>query len=282
MLSATNEVRAVTSLLEMLAEVVAARETSTEEDERLLEVLTAPPVPSSEATDPYVQGMKEGKKVGEKVAKEKKEAAKEAVTELMKGLAVEEDAQWRSLCAVTYRLTRKRIVDRNIVRLAALEAFYRRKTKQCTGSTSTTEVSLGAGDTSSSGVSVEGAVGDDEAAYELTVEGLSASLRGLTVSRVAVADGRNNQKCDRNRYPCEAEDSSSQEKREKVEIEENFMNKNNTDSSVSANAEAPTITAKKVPLKMTNSEREAAVIRLELNLYIRQANNVKLAIQIAN
>jgi len=87
-----NELHAVRLFLGMLRGLVESRDTSAAEDEELLEVLQNPTIAASAA------------------------AAEDGDTS---------DENWRALCAVTYRLTRKRIVDHSILVLCVLEDHFR-------------------------------------------------------------------------------------------------------------------------------------------------------------
>ena len=112
-MSFSNELCAIKFLLEILKDVVRNRETSTEDDEILLSVLTDPNSSSERTTELFDSSEMDNTECPD--------------SDSLKDVGVEEGEKWKIQCAVTYRLTRKYIIDRSIVKLTELETFFSNK-----------------------------------------------------------------------------------------------------------------------------------------------------------
>lgn len=124
-LSLINELAAIQFLSSMLTAVVSSRETSTQEDEKILKAMASGEHVKDVGPRENVEG--DGGKQGGDVRKESgaRKGSVQATDEsnIKKSGGVEEDEKWKLQCAVTYRLTRKRIIDTNLEKLAIVEMF---------------------------------------------------------------------------------------------------------------------------------------------------------------
>ena len=124
-LSLINELAAIQFLSSMLTAVVSSRETSTQEDEEILRSMTSGENVKDVGPKGNVKG--DGGKTGGDIrggsgaGKGPDNATDKG--NVQKAGGVEEDEKWKLQCAVTYRLTRKRIIDTNLEKLARVEMF---------------------------------------------------------------------------------------------------------------------------------------------------------------
>ena len=132
-LSVANEVAAIQLLISMLTATVIARTTTTQDDELLLAEILSGSIEADERIRKLYKDIDDvdNDRKGERAQHSedtKPSGDVERVIEnekngVKKCGGVEEDDKWKLQCAVIYRLTRKRIVDINLNKLAITEAF---------------------------------------------------------------------------------------------------------------------------------------------------------------
>ena len=124
-LSLINELAAIQFLSSMLTAVVSSRETSTQEDEEILKAMASGEHVKDVGSRENVKedGAKQGGDVRKESGARKGSVQATDESNIKKSGGVEEDEKWKLQCAVTYRLTRKRIIDTNLEKLAIVEMF---------------------------------------------------------------------------------------------------------------------------------------------------------------
>ena len=128
-----NEVAAIQLLISMLTASVIARTTTTQDDELLLAEILSGSIEADEKIrrlygkidDIDNDGKGEGTPYSEvqKPSEDIERVIENEKNEVRRCGGVEEDDKWKLQCAVIYRLTRKRIVDINLIKLVITEAF---------------------------------------------------------------------------------------------------------------------------------------------------------------
>ena len=234
-LSISNELSAIQLLLEFLREIVRTRETSTEMDENLLhEMNYQKPQEKNVSDSSYDSDHKDAEHVDYVDLKEK---------------GVEEDDLWKMQCAVIYRLTRKYIIDKNILKLVDLETFYNKKLKRYSadkvmaGSMLESEIDHVSSQSSQHTKQIT----------SRTVDDLCIDMDGLNFSFSKKSLSGPESSCDKKEVAT-------------------------GDSQVAVLDRA--IFEFNEPAKMTNLQRELAISKYEVELYILEANSHKLAVEI--
>lgn len=110
----------------MLTSLVALRETSTADDESLLAEIKSQNTLDSTLEKLELNDMLDGASFENDDKKDMRHVKKNS-KELEDG-----GSQWKLECAVTYRLTRKRIVDMNIQKLCVVETWLVQKSTEVT------------------------------------------------------------------------------------------------------------------------------------------------------
>ena len=133
-LSIESELKAVRAFLSMLESLVADRITTTAHDETLLAQLQRRSGIESEAPEAHAAAAASAESALEDlIGSENRGCTADAdhgqvsAVPALKGSvgldSTEGGNLWRQICAVTYRLTRKRVVDRTLKKIQVLEAF---------------------------------------------------------------------------------------------------------------------------------------------------------------
>ena len=167
----------------------------------------------------------------------------------LKEKGVEEDDLWKIQCAVIYRLTRKYIIDKNILKLVDLETFYNKKLKrnsadkEIIGSMIESEIDHVSSQSSQHAKQIT----------NRTVDDLCIDMDGLNFSFSKKSLSGSESSCDKKEVAT-------------------------GESQVVVLDRA--IFEFKEPANMTNLQREMAIAKYEVELYILEANSHKLAVEI--
>ena len=167
----------------------------------------------------------------------------------LKEKGVEEDDSWKIQCAVIYRLTKKYIIDKNILKVADLETFYNKKLKRHTAN----DELLGSETESPSDHISSQSSQNTMQSTSRTMDNLCIDIDGLNFSF-------SQKSLPRPEYSCNIEEGTSEENQVAI-----------LDRSILESKE---------PVKMTGLQREMAIAKFEVELYILEANSNKLAVEI--